>query len=493
MLPSSMALPSGIERISPDIDERTFFERFVAARQPCLIDGLPTEPGWKVRRWTDGYLAAAAGSETVHVEIRKGGGFGHGCKVRMPFGEFVRRAAAGDDRLYVSAQPLPEGDDGPTELHAAPLHGRLARDVPVRPRLLGNLVPQQINVWMGSSRNPTSSGLHHDFHDNLYVLLRGRKHFCLYPPSCALRMSTAGAIEQVHSNGLISYANMPTRADGLAREFERAAPRARVTAGGMGAADGAAARLEAAEAALEAARASGASAHVLRACEHAVAAAEEAVDAAMDSALESGPAFGEDGGGWDGCEEEASGDEAEGESEGEEGGGMAARLPDNFCAAPAPADLQPLEVELAAGQMLYLPASWFHEVRSCDAPDGETAAARAPNGAGHAPAGQRRGAAASSGRLRRGIGHFALNYWMHPPDTRSFDRPYADDHWQRRFDSLFGGRVEAGQSGLAVRSAATAATRRPRRLAACARQTVHPLRRRRLVRSLLRGHPYRLG
>ena len=52
-----------------------------------------------------------------------------------------------------------------------------------------------------------SSGLHHDFHDNLYVLLRGRKRFRLYPPHDAARtMYTYGRIAKVHKNGCIVYA-----------------------------------------------------------------------------------------------------------------------------------------------------------------------------------------------------------------------------------------------------------------------------------------------
>ena len=51
----------------------------------------------------------------------------------------------------------------------------------------------------------SSSGLHHDFHDNLYVLLRGRKRFVLYPPSSAGRMYTHGEIAQIFPNGRIQY------------------------------------------------------------------------------------------------------------------------------------------------------------------------------------------------------------------------------------------------------------------------------------------------
>jgi Cupin-like domain len=50
-----------------------------------------------------------------------------------------------------------------------------------------------------------SSGLHHDFHDNLYVLLRGCKRFRLYPPTAVQRMYTYGQVRQLYSNGRIVY------------------------------------------------------------------------------------------------------------------------------------------------------------------------------------------------------------------------------------------------------------------------------------------------
>ena len=59
---------------------------------------------------------------------------------------------------------------------------------------------------------------------------------------------------------------------------------------------------------------------------------------------------------------------------------------------------QGMEITLAAGEMLYIPCGWFHEVRSLGPPgDG---------------------------------GHLALNYWFHPPDGDSFHRPYTSDFWR---------------------------------------------------------------
>ena len=63
-----------------------------------------------------------------------------------------------------------------------------------------------IAVHLNVSRTAgSSSGLHHDFHDNLYILLQGRKRFVMYSPSLAHRMYTQGKIAKVHSNGRIQY------------------------------------------------------------------------------------------------------------------------------------------------------------------------------------------------------------------------------------------------------------------------------------------------
>ncbi|CAM9816235.1 unnamed protein product, partial [Choristocarpus tenellus] len=60
-----------------------------------------------------------------------------------------------------------------------------------------------------------------------------------------------------------------------------------------------------------------------------------------------------------------------------------------------------VEVVVSAGQMLYLPAGWFHEVTSLGSEEG----------------------------------HMAFNYWFHPPDAvgegGSFDSPYTSDFWAK--------------------------------------------------------------
>ena len=58
------------------------------------------------------------------------------------------------------------------------------------------------------------------------------------------------------------------------------------------------------------------------------------------------------------------------------------------------------ECELAAGEMLYLPCGWFHEVSS--------------------------------------VGfHCAVNFWFHPPDQPVFERPYsAMGFWRREWSRV---------------------------------------------------------
>ena len=73
--------------------------------------------------------------------------------------------------------------------------------------LLAFLVPFIMAPGKQANGNrPAQLGhLHHDFHDNLYVLLRGCKRFRLWPPELAPRMHTAGQILRIHSNGRIVY------------------------------------------------------------------------------------------------------------------------------------------------------------------------------------------------------------------------------------------------------------------------------------------------
>ena len=130
--------------------------------------------------------------------------FGHGIKEQMRFGEVLKRLDAGDWSLYLTTQEQVPGPDGHPEIFSPPI-SLLTRDFPLQPKLVGSLVPQQINFWAGCAHEGASSGLHHDFHDNLYVLLQGKKRFRLFPPSSIEGMYTVGKHIKVYPNGRVMY------------------------------------------------------------------------------------------------------------------------------------------------------------------------------------------------------------------------------------------------------------------------------------------------
>ncbi len=60
---------------------------------------------------------------------------------------------------------------------------------------------------MGHSKHSegTSSGLHHDFHEVFYLVIRGSKTFTLFPPECVHDLYVYGNVSHVCGNGLICY------------------------------------------------------------------------------------------------------------------------------------------------------------------------------------------------------------------------------------------------------------------------------------------------
>ena len=302
--------------------------------------------------------------------------------------------------------------------------------------LQGSLLPTNYNMWLGNtlpSEGGSSSGLHHDFHDNVYVLLRGRKRFRLFSPDHATALHTVGTISQVHPNGRICYEGAPANADGSDPDAV-AAMRAELQR------ESAERELKAAEAAVAAGEKD--ASERLRAAENAL---EAAIEAGLDAELGIGNGTDdEDGSGadarawgadWDG-EEDESEDESEEEGQesddtehekshaGEESTEQPEDTPNNFSAIdlceedwrdkwPLAKNAVMTEVNIEAGEMLWLPAGWFHEVTSM------TAA----------------GAAVDGGvQDTEQIGHLAFNYWFHPPDSDAFEHPYRSNFWRWDWD-----------------------------------------------------------
>ncbi|GMM34671.1 hypothetical protein DASC09_019960 [Saccharomycopsis crataegensis] len=132
-----------------------------------------------------------------------------------------------------------------------PLTSLFEKDkLPIIPTILETLIPQQINIWAGSGKpNPgslkieidetkkdfglgrripgkgTSSGLHHDHANNLYIPVQGKKRFTIFPPSEAENLYTVGDINKIFNSGVIDYTPnerapkwKPVRSDGAVIE-----------------------------------------------------------------------------------------------------------------------------------------------------------------------------------------------------------------------------------------------------------------------------------
>ena len=122
----------------------------------------------------------------------------------------------------MTTQTLKFSPEGEPDIVSSPMI-ELVSCFPWRPKLMGHLIPQNINMWLGNSADGSSSGLHHDHHDNLYILLKGRKEFRLFSPNEASNMYTFGKIVHIHANGRINYSSQPrTRGDGADINSSRA-------------------------------------------------------------------------------------------------------------------------------------------------------------------------------------------------------------------------------------------------------------------------------
>jgi hypothetical protein len=133
-------------------------------------------------------------------------------QLEITVSSFCEKLAKKDgDLLYLSTQESSSNNEIFTTpckqlLKAGSIHDKLA--------WAGDLSLQACNLWMGKSETGTSSGLHHDFHDNFYLLIKGNKSFRLFSPDCAVGMQTYGEIQRIHANGLISYVGSETNIDG---------------------------------------------------------------------------------------------------------------------------------------------------------------------------------------------------------------------------------------------------------------------------------------
>lgn len=375
-----------------DLDPESFFE-YVKARKPLVIntDGvlngalgvlfglkgeharwaLPGEQGMKAMQQS----TAASCEVLVERKHAKSSFFGQSddtAREKTTFGQFCSELEMGNELSYLTTQALEDGNGCPQSLAAEHVLQLMRGCETLRPKLIGNLIPVQYNLWFGRSSAGSSSGLHHDFHDNIYVLLRGRKEFRLFSPRCLDILAPVGVenkTAKLHSNGLISY--VPgLRSDGApavaVREWQK---RQGSKCGQHDPSD------------------SGQS-------------DEEELEHMLNEALRGR------------APDEWSEDAPE---TGKERNCTNAELPDSFCRAtttsngelsiPSLLKGRYITAALSPGDLLFLPASWFHEVISYGGDVG---------------------------------GHLALNLWMAPSGSphSTLQMPYDDSFWEAFFQRL---------------------------------------------------------
>ena len=174
---------------------RRFYSDHVYARRPAVFrSGLSALGLGGLERLKDcaDVLRRVAGDEDVEVSTTYGRSFrpseAAGVET-MRFGDFLDRigGASNDDdddddglRYYLATQTIGvDQDTGRPHLHSVPTSQFLESldpPLPRTPAILGDLIPVNYNIWLGGGgAGRTNSGLHHDYHDNFYVLCAGEK------------------------------------------------------------------------------------------------------------------------------------------------------------------------------------------------------------------------------------------------------------------------------------------------------------------------------
>ncbi|KAI9023399.1 cupin-like domain-containing protein [Hyaloraphidium curvatum] len=190
----SAAPPSHLSRPPSPLE----FMRLVHAGRPAVIHGVLAQPGWErvpeleLRSTWTRLLAGNSKQGKVQVSVTPDGRADSLCGTlfALPKEEDMDVGAA-LDAIADMARPLRPGEQR-TEIRYIQsqdnnLHGDFAP-------FLGVVVPPTLdfaeealarppdaaNLWLGAQVSTTS--LHKDPYDNVYVVLRGRKQFTLLPP-----------------------------------------------------------------------------------------------------------------------------------------------------------------------------------------------------------------------------------------------------------------------------------------------------------------------
>jgi len=220
------------------------FNDYIQRREPMIISlgsWLDYSLGWKTNKWNNNdkknddesnYLLNLIGNDMILVELvnnsisRNGNtmkindtndtknkknkilfGFGSEAQRKIisfkSFLESYNDNNGGELKDYLVYLNIQGGSDhSNNDIYKPPLH-KLKDDIPI-PTFLkdawNNITA--VNLWMGNSyEGPTTSRLHMDAMDNLYVVLKGHKDFIVYPPNLSNHMRTISPTISISPNG----------------------------------------------------------------------------------------------------------------------------------------------------------------------------------------------------------------------------------------------------------------------------------------------------
>ncbi|KZL69966.1 phospholipase A2 [Colletotrichum tofieldiae] len=169
------------------------FMRYVARNTPFVVRGAASS--WQSNKtWNREYLVQMFKDQTVNVAVTPFGNadaptehngsvvFAKPHEEDQDFEEFINYIINQEkSRDTTSEARYAQTQNDNLRNEYLPLSSQVPPSVPFA-RIALDRDPDAVNLWIGTSRSVTA--LHKDNYENIYVQVRGRKHFALLPPCC---------------------------------------------------------------------------------------------------------------------------------------------------------------------------------------------------------------------------------------------------------------------------------------------------------------------
>ncbi|KAF6827408.1 phospholipase a2 [Colletotrichum plurivorum] len=208
------------------------FMRYVARNTPFVVRGAASS--WKSNTTWDGqFLLDVFKDQTVNVAVTPYGNAD--APTKHTDGSVIFAKPHEEDQdfeeflTYVIHQE--QSKDTTSEVRYAqtqndnlrneylPLFAHVPPSVPFA-RIALDREPDAINLWIGNSRSVTA--LHKDNYENLYVQVRGRKHFALLPPACHPCVNEKNLVPATYRRHAVGDGSLSLDLDGNEDGDERA-------------------------------------------------------------------------------------------------------------------------------------------------------------------------------------------------------------------------------------------------------------------------------